>query len=107
MTRISQNDLLTLLASELDTARGQLEELGMALTMDTRTAMQHIRELQALDHVSQRCASVAGILRSADIHAATYAATLESITERLHRSLGGLPQLPPQTEASSGDVDWY
>lgn len=107
MTRISQNDLLTLLASELETARGQLEELGLALTMDSGTASRHIRELQALDHVSQRCASIAGILRSDDIHAATYAATLESITERLHRSLGGLPQLPVQASASSGDVDWY
>lgn len=104
MTIIGQNDVLAMLASELDAAQVQLEKLGMVLIADPKTASQHIRELQSLDHVSQRCASVASILRSQDIRAASYAATLESITARLHHASGAMA---PSEPTDSGDVDWY
>lgn len=83
MTSISHDDLLAMLADELDAARAQLETLGVELIGDAAVAMHHIGQLQALDHIGQRCASVAAILRSEDRHAASRAATLESITARL------------------------
>ena len=106
MTEISQNEVLAMLADELDAAQGQLEELGVALLAHPGVGRACLRELQALDHVSQRCASIATILRSDDIHAATYAATLESIAGLLHRA-------PLRGSANSaagdsvGDIEWY
>lgn len=76
-------DLLALLADELDAARGQLEALGLALIADLATAARHVTELQAIDHVGQRCASIATILRADDVDAASRAAPLETITERI------------------------
>ena len=83
MTGISQDDLLAMLADELDAARAQIETLGVALIHDVRVATDHMTELQSLDHVGQRCASVAAILRSGDLQAATHASPLESIVARL------------------------
>ena len=83
MTSISQDDLFAMLADELDAARAQLETLGVALIADASVAMRHIGQLQALDHVGQRCASIAAILRAEDRHAATHAAPLDSIAARL------------------------
>lgn len=83
MKPISQEDLLAMLADELDAARAQLETLGVALIGDAKTAARHMTELQSLDHVGQRCASIATILRAGDIHAASHAAKLESIPARL------------------------
>jgi len=83
MTAIRLPDLLAMLADELDAARDQLEGLGIALVGDTRVATRHVTQLQSLDHVGQRCASVAAILRAEDLQAASAAARLESITERL------------------------
>ena len=83
MTSISQDDLFAMLADVLDAAREQLETLGVALIGDASVAVRHIGQLQALDHVGQRCASVATILRSNDRHAASHAAPLDSITARL------------------------
>jgi hypothetical protein len=80
---ISRPDLLGMLADELDAARAQLEALGLALIDDPAVATRHVTELQALDHVGQRCASVAAILRAEDLYAATQDAVLESITTRL------------------------
>lgn len=83
MASITRPDLLAMLADELDAARAQLEALGLALVDDSAVAARHVTELQALDHVGQRCASVAAILRAEDLQAATQDATLESITARL------------------------
>jgi hypothetical protein len=83
MTRISQDELLGMLADELDAARAQLEALGVALIGDSNVAMHHIGRLQAIDHIGQRCASIAAILRSDDLHAASVNATLESVPARL------------------------
>ncbi|KKC27574.1 hypothetical protein [Sphingomonas sp. SRS2] len=83
MTSISQDDILAMLADELDAARAQLEVLGIALAGDETVAARHMTGLQALDHVGQRCASVAAILRADDLHAASHAASLESIPARL------------------------
>lgn len=80
---LSQNELLALLADELDAARAQLETLGTVLIGDVGVAVRHISELQALDHAGQRCASVAAILRSGDLLAASRAAKLETIPARL------------------------
>lgn len=93
MTAISQDMLLAMLAEELDAARVQLETLGIALISDAEVAGRHITHLQALDHVSQRCASVAAILRADDRHAASHAASLESITARV-AALDGCEALP-------------
>jgi hypothetical protein len=90
MTSISQEVLLSMLAEELDAARAQLESLGMTLCGNPDVARQHMTELQALDYVGQRCASVAAILRSDDMHAASHAATLESITGRLASLIDGI-----------------
>lgn len=83
MAQSRPDDLLALLADELDAARGQLEALGMALISDDMVASRHITQLQAIDHVSQRCASIATILRADDLQAASRAAPLESITARI------------------------
>lgn len=83
MTSIRLSDLLAMLAEELDAARAQLDALGLALIHDAEVAARHVTELQALDHVSQRCASVADILRAEDLHAASRGASLESITARV------------------------
>ncbi|MES2498863.1 MAG: hypothetical protein V4618_22330 [Pseudomonadota bacterium] len=85
MAPIERSDLLAMLAEELDAARAQLEALGLVLIDDSDVAARHVTELQALDHVGQRCASVAAILRSDDLHAASLGACLESITARLDR----------------------
>ena len=53
-----------MLADELDTARAQLEALGMALIGDASVATRYLTELQTIDHIGQRCASVAKILRA-------------------------------------------
>jgi len=90
MTSISQEDLLAMLAEELDAAHAQLEELGVRLCGDPVVARDHVGPLQALDYVGQRCASVAAILRSDDMQAASHAATLESITGRLASLIEGL-----------------
>lgn len=95
MTSISQEDLLSMLAEELEAARAQLEDLGMRLCGNPAVAKQHMNELQALDYVCQRCASVAAILRSEDMHAASHAATLESITGRLASLIDGLSASRP------------
>ena len=94
MTAITQQNLLAMLADELDAARAQLETLGMALIGDGTVAARHMTQLQSLDHVSQRCASVAGILRADDLHAASHAANLESIPARLQLLIAGLGQRP-------------
>jgi hypothetical protein len=83
MAKLSQNDLLTLLAEELEAAHAQLEALGVVLIGDPLVAVRHITELQALDHAGQRCASIAEILRSRNLHAAAEAARLESIPARM------------------------
>lgn len=83
MPKIDQADILALLADELDAARAQLETLGVALAGDSSLAIRHIARLQALDHAGQRCATVAAILRSRDLHAASREAQLESIPARL------------------------
>lgn len=83
MAKLSQNDLLALLAEELDAAHAQLEALGVVLIGDPLVAVRHISELQALDHAGQRCASIAEILRSRNLHAAAEAARLESIPARM------------------------
>jgi len=83
MNQLSQDDLLALLADELDAARAQLEALSMELVCDPLVALRHISELQALDHAGQRCASIAEILRSRDRFAACLGARLESIPARL------------------------
>lgn len=92
MTSISQEDLLSMLAEELDAARAQLEDLGMKLCSNFEVARNHMNELQAIDYVGQRCASVAAILRSDDMHAASHAATLESITGRLASLIDGIAE---------------
>lgn len=83
MCQLSQDDLFALLADELDAAREQLEALGIALIGDDAVARRHITELQTLDHVGQRCASIAAILRAEDRLAAGQGASLESIPARL------------------------
>jgi len=103
MTGITEKDVLVLLAGELDEAQAQLEGLGMALISDIHTAKTYVRDLQMLDHVSQRCRSIAAILRSPDVYAATGAANLESIAARLHGADCGAHIV---ADASSGDVDW-
>jgi len=92
MTSISQEDLLSMLAEELDAAREQLEDLGMKLCCSPEVARNHMNELQSIDYVGQRCASVAAILRSDDMHAASHAATLESITGRLASLIDGITE---------------
>lgn len=86
---ISQDDLLAILADELDAARLQLDALGDRLIGDADVVARHISALQALDHVGQRCASVAAILRAKDRHSASAAANLESITERVAALIKG------------------
>lgn len=86
---ISQDELLAMLADELDAARLQLEAMGDLLIGDPDVVARHITALQALDHVGQRCASIAAILRADDRHAASHTASLESITERLAALVGG------------------
>lgn len=76
-------DLLALLADELDLARDQLEALGLDLIADLETAARHVTALQAIDHIGQRCASIATILRADDAQAATRAAPLEVISTRI------------------------
>jgi len=83
MNQLSQDDLLALLADELDAARAQLEALSVELVGDPLVALRYISELQALDHAGQRCASIAEILRSHDRFAACLGARLESIPARL------------------------
>jgi hypothetical protein len=83
MAKLSQTDLLALLAEELEAAHAQLEALGVVLIGDPLVAVRHITELQALDHAGQRCASIAEILRSRNLHAAAEAARLESIPARM------------------------
>lgn len=83
MRAIDPAALLAMLADELDAACAQLETLGVVLIGDVGIASRHVTQLQALDHVGQRCASVAAILRAEDLHAASLAACLESITDRL------------------------
>jgi len=92
MTSISQDQLLSMLAEELDAARLQLEDLGIKLCSNMDVARRHMNELQALDYVGQRCESVAAILRSDDMHAASHAATLESITGRLASLIDGVTE---------------
>ncbi len=105
MTEIEQADLLAALAGELDAAKAQLEQLGVALIMNPQTAAAHTKELQALDHVGQRCATIADILRSADLKAASHGASLESIANRVQQPPAGF--VPTDPAASSGDVEWY
>ena len=87
MARLSHEDLLALLADELDAARAQLEALGVSLIGDPLVTVRHMSELQTLDHAGQRCASVASILRSDDIYEAIRGAGLDSIARRV-RSAG-------------------
>lgn len=101
MAKIGKNDVLAVLAGELDAARAQLERLGTVLVANPDVAAAHIHELQALDHVGQRCASVAEILRSPDIRAASHHATLESISDGLGRTPAN------RNVPSSGDVTWF
>lgn len=80
---IIRTDILAMLADELDAARDQIEALGVSLMRDEAVVRRHMTELQALDHIGQRCMAVAEILRSDDMHQATNATGLESITARL------------------------
>ncbi|ATE63090.1 hypothetical protein [Rhizorhabdus dicambivorans] len=82
MAQACSSDLLALLADELDAARGQLEALGQNLISDQEIAARHVIELQAIDHVGQRCASIATILRGDDA-GASRAAPLETIIARV------------------------
>ena len=83
MVKVCSQDLLALLADELDLARGQFESLGLSLISDQGVATRHVTALQAIDHVGQRCASIATILRGGDTTAAGRAAPLEVITDRI------------------------
>ena len=94
MRTIGQDELLAMLADELDAARTQIERLGIALCSDPGLARARLTELQSLDHVGQRCASVAAILRSGDLHAASHDTGLESISVRLAELRG--PRVAPQ-----------
>ena len=83
MKIISHRQALAMLADELVEACGQIEALGAALCSDPALVRAHVQHLQSLDHVGQRCASVAEILRSDDIGDASRGAQLESIAARL------------------------
>lgn len=77
-----KNLLLAMLAGELDDARADLEKLGSVLCSNPALVSAHLEELQGLDLIGQRCASIAAILRSQDMYSATRDATLESLSER-------------------------
>lgn len=105
---IDQNVLLAMLAGELDDARADLERLGTALCSNALLAAAHLEELQALDHVVQRCASVAQILRSRDMRAASQAATLESISDRFASvAEEGCDVVGDTGPTQCGDHRWY
>jgi len=75
--------ILAALADELDVARGELERLGVALCGDPLVAGRYMAALQSLDHVGQRQAAIAAILRAPDIAAAADGTGLEAIRRRL------------------------
>jgi len=79
---IDQRQLLAALAEELDIARAQIEALAAELCADIDVLGRHIDGLQLLDHAGQRCATIADILRSADVRASGRRAPLESIAQR-------------------------
>ncbi|TZG26195.1 hypothetical protein [Sphingomonas montanisoli] len=96
MAVIAEDELLSMLADELDAARAELEQLGVRLCSNPATARAHVHDLQSLDHVGQRCTSVAAILRSDDLQAASRDARLESITGRLAALIESLASRQPQ-----------
>lgn len=83
MPKTREGRILALLAEEFDAVRAELERLGMALCVDPETARRHIHDLQALDHIGQRQAAIAAILRSPDRVAAAGDARLEAVRQRL------------------------
>lgn len=83
MEAAAEDGLLALLADELDAVRGELERLGVALCENPDVARRHVGDLQSLDHIGQRQAAIASILRAPDRMAASRAAGLESIRRRL------------------------
>lgn len=78
-----EDGILALLADELDAARGELEQLGLALCGDPDLARRHMGELQSLDHIGQRQMAIAAILRSPDRTVAARDVALEAIRRRL------------------------
>lgn len=106
MSDITRDELLAMLATELEAAQAQLERLGVSLLADRNLAREHVGSLQSLDHVGQRCANIARILRSDDIHLATREATLESISGLLHRDPAGGSK-KTASKGTQGDIDWY
>lgn len=76
--------ILMLLAEELDSARHEIEALGLALCSDAAIAARHVGDLQRLDHIGQRQMEVAEILRAPDMAAAAAKTRLEAMHGRLN-----------------------
>lgn len=80
---MGHDELLILLAEELEAVHLRLEAVGVHLCNDPEVTRRHLTDLQSLDHIGQRCSTIATILRSDDRLHALRTATLEAISARV------------------------
>lgn len=95
--------ILTLIASELDSIRGALEEVAAQFCSDIRIVQTHGELLQSIDELAQRHENIARLLRTRPMEGAIDAITLESLRNRM---LDGVTDQLAQTAGNDGQRIW-
>lgn len=79
--------LRSIIADEIDSARGGLEALVSALCADSHVVGKHLPLLQSIDEISQHYENLAQLLRSEDMTEQVATITLDSLRNRMMRAI--------------------
>lgn len=103
-TNVQIDDMiLALVAGELDSIRGSLEDVAAAFCGDTRIVQMHGELLQSIDELAQRHENLARLLRTRPMEGAIDMITLESLRNRM---LDGVTDQLAQTAGADGQTIW-
>ncbi len=97
------NLILGLVAGELDSIRGALEDVAAAFCSDIRIVQMHGELLQSIDELAQRHENIARMLRTRPMESAIDMITLESLRNRM---LDGVTDQLAQTAGRDGQTIW-
>lgn len=95
--------ILALVASELDSIRGSLEDVAASFCSDIRIVQMHGELLQSIDELAQRHENIARLLRTRPMEGAIDMITLESLRNRM---LNGVTDQLAQTATADGQTIW-
>lgn len=95
--------ILALVAGELDSIRGALEDVAATFCADIRIVQMHGELLQSIDELAQRHENLARLLRTRPMEGAIDMITLESLRNRM---LDGVTDQLARTASLDGQTIW-